>query len=72
MYRHPAYFRAYMNENLWALHEEGGLSMTEIVQLVRNGFEVAWIDDARRGAYLERLRRHVDGQPGAQSTSAHP
>src|SRR6202790_3641495 len=36
----PAYFRASMNENLWALHEEGGLSMTEIVQLVRNGFEV--------------------------------
>jgi adenosine deaminase len=62
----PAYFRAYMNENLRALHEEGGMSMTEIVQLVRNGFEVAWLDDARRGAYLERLRRHVDAQPVAQ------
>ena len=56
----PAYFRAYMNENLRALHEEGGMSMTEIVQLVRNSFEVAWLDDTRRGAYLERLRRHVD------------
>ncbi len=56
----PAYFRAYMNENLRALHEEGGMSMTEIVQLVRNSFEVAWLDDARRGGYLERLRRHVD------------
>jgi adenosine deaminase len=55
----PAYFRAYMNENLRALHEEGGLNMTEIVQLVRNSFEVAWLDDARRGAYLERLRQHV-------------
>jgi adenosine deaminase len=62
----PAYFRAYMNENLRALHEEGGMSMTEIVQLVRNGFEVAWLDDARRGGYLERLRRHVDAQLGAQ------
>ena len=56
----PAYFRAYMNENLRALHEEGGMSMTEIVQLVRNSFEVAWLDDARRDAYLERLRQHVD------------
>jgi adenosine deaminase len=55
----PAYFRAYMNENLRALHEEGDLNTTEIVQLVRNGFEVAWLDDARRGAYLERLRQHV-------------
>jgi adenosine deaminase len=62
----PAYFRAYMNENLRALHEEGGMSMPEIVQLVRNSFEVAWLDDDRRGAYLERLRRHVDGQPTAQ------
>ncbi|MDB6084869.1 MAG: adenosine deaminase [Gammaproteobacteria bacterium] len=55
----PAYFRAYMNENLRALHEEGDLNRTEIVQLVRNGFEVAWLDDARRKTYLERLRRHV-------------
>ena len=62
----PAYFRAYMNENLRALHEEGGMSMTEIVQLVRNSFEVAWLDDARRNDYLARLRRHVDGQPSAQ------
>jgi adenosine deaminase len=62
----PAYFRAYMNENLRALHEEGGISIPEIVQLVRNGFEVAWLDDARRGAYLERLRRHVDAHPSAQ------
>jgi adenosine deaminase len=62
----PAYFRAYMNENLRALHEEGGMTIPEIVQLVRNGFEVAWLDDARRGAYLERLRRHVDAQPTVQ------
>src|SRR5260370_11013031 len=56
----PAHFRAYMTENLRALHEEAGMSITEIVQLVRNSFEVAWLDDARRGAYLERLRRYVD------------
>ncbi len=56
----PAYFRAYMNENLRALHEEGNLSREEIVQLVRNGFEVAWLDDARRSVYLERLRQHVE------------
>jgi adenosine deaminase len=55
----PAYFRAYMNENLRALYEEGGLSKDEIVRLVRNGFEVAWLDDARRSAYLERLNQHV-------------
>jgi adenosine deaminase len=56
----PAYFRAYMNENLRALHEEGALSKDEIVQLVRNSFTVAWLDEARRDAYLERLQKHVD------------
>ena len=59
----PAYFRAYMNENLQALYEEGGLSRDEIVQLVRNGFEVAWLDDARRSTYLERLNQHVSRAP---------
>jgi adenosine deaminase len=56
----PAYFRAYMNENLAALHEEGGMTMSEIVQLVKNGFEVAWLDGGRRAAYLARLQAHLD------------
>ena len=56
----PAYFRAYMNENLHALHEEGGLRKDEIVQLVRNAFLVAWLDEVKRHAYLERLQRHLD------------
>jgi adenosine deaminase len=59
----PAYFRGYLNENLRALHEEGNLSRDEIVQLVRNGFEVAWLDDARRSTYLERLNQHVSRAP---------
>jgi adenosine deaminase len=55
----PAYFRGYMNENLRALYEDGGLTREELLQLVRNGFEVAWLDATRRRAYLERLDRHV-------------
>ncbi len=55
----PAYFRAYMNENLVALVEEGGMTLPEIIQLVRNSFEVSWIDAARRDAYLAQLDRYV-------------
>jgi adenosine deaminase len=55
----PAYFRAYMNENLIALHEEGGLTLEEIVQLVRNSFEVAWISEAQRSAYLSKLQGYL-------------
>jgi adenosine deaminase len=59
----PAYFRAYLNENLRALRDEGGLTNDEIAQLVRNGFEVAWLDGARRGAYLALLQQHLDRAP---------
>ncbi len=51
----PAYFRAYMNENLEALLEEGGLTREEIVQLVKNSFIVAWLEEQRRDAYLTRV-----------------
>ena len=54
----PAYFRAYMNENLVALKQEG-LTLEEIVQLVRNSFEVAWLDPAKREAYLKRVEEYV-------------
>ncbi len=55
----PAYFRAYLNENLIALHEEGGLTRDEIVRLVRNAFEVAWLDIDRRAEYLQRLDSYL-------------
>jgi adenosine deaminase len=49
-----------MNENLLALQDEGGLTRSEIVQLVRNGFEVAWIPEDRRNQYLKALNQYVD------------
>jgi adenosine deaminase len=55
----PAYFRAYLNENLQALHEEGGLTRDEIVQLVRNAFTVAWLDEPQRAAYLQKVQSYV-------------
>ena len=55
----PAYFRAYMNENFIALQEEGDFSRDEIVQLSRNAFEVAWIDDAQKQIFLRALDDYV-------------
>jgi adenosine deaminase len=56
----PAYFRAYLNENLNALRDEGELTTAEIAQLVRNAFKVAWLDEARRTHYLARLETYLD------------
>lgn len=54
----PAYFRAYMNENLLALQNEG-VSRDELVQLVKNSFAVAWIDEERRANYLARVEEYL-------------
>jgi adenosine deaminase len=54
----PAYFRAYMNENLQALADDG-MTRDEIAQLTRNSFEVAWLADERRAHYLDALDRYL-------------
>ena len=51
----PAYFPGYMNENLTAAQAEAGLASDEIVQLARNAFTIAWLDDAERAGYLQML-----------------
>ncbi|MFW8590997.1 adenosine deaminase [Glaciecola sp. 2405UD65-10] len=55
----PAYFRAYLNENLYALQEVGNFNKAEIVTLVGNAFKVAWIDDAQKADYLTQLNHYV-------------
>ena len=55
----PAYFRAYVNDNLLALHTDGGVTREEIVQLVKNSFEVAFLDDERRATYLSQVDEYV-------------
>lgn len=51
----PAYFRAYMNENLQALVDEAAFDRNELLTLTRNAFEVSWLSDDRKADYLARL-----------------
>lgn len=51
----PAYFRAYMTDNFKALQNEAGFDNDELLQLTRNAFVVAWIDDAQRQGYLDEI-----------------
>lgn len=53
----PAYFRAYMNENLSALVDDAGFSREELLTLTRNAFEVSWMDESKKADYLARLDR---------------
>jgi len=55
----PAYFNGYVLENLVATQEAVGLSNDELVQLERNAFTIAWLDDADRDAYLAELESYA-------------
>jgi len=54
----PAYFRAYMNDNFIELAQEGNFSKDEIVQLSRNAFDIAWLPEDRRQAYINELEQY--------------
>jgi adenosine deaminase len=56
----PAYFPGYMTENFVVAQREAGLSKAQLVQISRNAFEAAWLSDAERAPYLERLEAYAD------------
>jgi adenosine deaminase len=58
----PAYFPGYVLENLAAVQAAADLSQSEVVQLVRNTFEAAWLDDHARHEYLGSVAAYVAEQ----------
>ena len=55
----PAYFRAYLNENLVELQQEGQFTSEEITTLVGNAFRVAWLPEAQKNHYLMLLNEYI-------------
>ncbi|MEF2074175.1 adenosine deaminase [Consotaella aegiceratis] len=55
----PPYFGGYVTENLLACAEALSLPTSDIVQLVRNGFEAAFLIDDERARFLAELDRYV-------------
>lgn len=55
----PAYFLAYMTENLAIAQTEGGLGTDEVAQLVRNAFTISWAPAGAKERYLRRLDEFV-------------
>ena len=51
----PAYFQAYVNENLVALQEAANLTRDEMVQLAKNGFTISWLPDDEKARYLSAV-----------------
>jgi adenosine deaminase len=51
----PAYFAAYLTENLVRVQKEVGLARDELVQLTRNAFEVTWLPRKSKDKFLAEL-----------------
>jgi adenine deaminase len=59
----PAYFGAYVNENLAAAQQAASLTAAELARLARNSFEIAWISPPDRDRYLADLDAYVSRPP---------
>lgn len=57
----PSYISAYMGENLKLCARDLDLRFEDIVQIVANGFEAAFIPQAEKAAFLAQLREAAGG-----------
>ncbi len=54
----PAYFGGYVNENYLAVHEALDLSQQQLAEIARNSFEAAFVDDARKAAFVAEIEAY--------------
>jgi adenine deaminase len=59
----PAYFGAYVNQNLAAAAQAADLTAAELARLARNSFEIAWISPPDRDRYLADLDTYLQAAP---------
>lgn len=55
----PAYFLAYVTDNLKTAQADGGLTQEEVAELVRNAFSISWAPDEAKASYQKRLSDYV-------------
>lgn len=59
----PAYFGGYLMDNFVGIIENLALSPADLLQLVRNSLDAAWLSEARRKTLLSELDQWVDRYP---------
>jgi len=60
----PAYFRGYVGENFDALADEAKLTAADVTRLARNAFEIAWLPERAREAFLAELDAYAAANNG--------
>jgi adenosine deaminase len=59
----PAYFGAYVTDNLIAAQQEAGLGARDLVQLQRNAIEIAWLPPGVREELLAEIDKYSGNAP---------
>ncbi len=55
----PAYFQSYISDDMYALATKYDLTNKDIIQIALNGFDIAWISDEKKKAYLQQVNDYV-------------
>ena len=55
----PAYFGSYIAGNYHALAEKARLSIDDVVRIAKNSFEIAWLPEHVKAAYLNEIDDYV-------------
>ena len=58
----PSYFHGYMNENLLTTQKAFNWGQAEIIRLIQNSFDAAYVSDERRIEMMVRLNAFLDNQ----------
>lgn len=51
----PAYFQSYIADDLYTLAQQFDLSREDIVQITKNAFRIAWMDESKKTRYLKMV-----------------
>ena len=55
----PAYFHGYISDNFIALQQELNLTKDDLITCIKNAFEIAWITQEEKSAYLDKLANYL-------------
>lgn len=55
----PAYFQSYISDDLYTLATHYDLTQEDIVKLAKNSFDIAWITDAEKEVYHQKINDYV-------------
>lgn len=60
----PAYFQSYISDDMISLAHHMNLTKEDMIKLAKNSFEIAWISDEEKQAYLDEIDAFVANYQG--------